>query len=1063
MKSISELAGIIKGINFDGVVNQKESERLKLWVDSNRELVCTVEQKNLIKIIDEILEDNIVTNEERRLLEKCIEDCLSKTTDYNSKIYELNGIIDGIICDRVLNDLEVYNLKKWLDLNEKFIESYAPGKRLVSIIRNILQDGVITNEEKEGLLNFLSGEISNSQFEIKLATLCSFVKNKKIIGMDLIRNMDDIDSIQEIHNRAELSLIQTFNNSYCSLKFCNPEIIMISLILIAMLKYDGDYYSHVQETYPNLYKRFNYQKIESAIRSLIAHYRPDHGVGCAGRIINYVLVNAIVPSHFLPNFFEFIFDIYSLNFEYTLPENPREDFEFVYKNLKDKMNLNSDNLDISVTNKSYKLIKTTKDLIVNSNDLKEIIDLSINVLNLIDKKYWNQDFKIYNPYLLEGFEAWSQRHEDKIKNNQSHKKSEFTSRWEPNFIYSNNKIYLLPPVHKIEDSFSYHDIYIELLNDDKVIYENDRPKIKSIIGGYKVEQDPIIIDNPLGTVTYKVKVKDKTLYTSKNSLFRKFIVFDNNGDELKNNTEYKGIVYLCYKHENEMLEPFYEGVYKLASKSVNYSEQIIIEDELFNFTKLLKPGVFGDEVPEYIIKDKENETEYKVFRKINFLVFEVNEEIFDYDVEINGHICKLIDLSTKVYPRGGIFRYVVDLNIKDKGIFNIRVRKNNKNVFSINAACDPNVEVVKEKIDERHYEISLNSSFFVDPLEEYINVTEFSDDKFSFYWKNKEFYYVIPFSFEIYKIDNLPWKLNSENIWIEDIKEDSKLYIKGLDVEKFVVYSSTGKVLNEDVNLRKNGNCMESSIGFLKTYKETYDYVVLVFIVDNIAGKDKGMYCFNKCSMQNKTKVNFDWLNKCIIIEPYFDGLGNVYYEIVNSDGDVLEKSEYLINGSISIVRNVEFNTAYSVNFYEKGKGIFKKNRLMKSFKSEFTLDSFDNFYFPLRTAFISDYVDGELIEIETPLKHVYVKLTNKLSDYEYEGKLYCSLFAEHHNYRRINPIHVEILENLTNGKAEISITSDGDGLYIDMDKKIVKDTIFDRNALDILSYTMDLNGVKKI
>lgn len=1061
MKSISELAGIIKGINFDGVVNQKESERLKLWVDSNRELVCTEEQKNIIKLIDNILEDNIVTNEERQILMECIEDYVSKTSDYNSKIYELNGIIDGIICDRVLNDLEIYNLKKWLDLNQNFIESYAPSKRLVNIIRNILKDGVITGEEKEGLLNFLSGEISNSQFEIKLTTLCRFVKNKKIIGMDLIRNMDDMDVIQEVHKRAELSLIQTFSNSYCSLNFCNPEVIMISLILIAMLKYDGDYYSHVQETYPQLYKRFNSQKIESAIRTLIAHYRPEQGVGSTGRIINYILSNAIVPSHFLPNFFEFIFDIYSLNFEYTMPENPREDFAFVYKNLKDKMNLNSDNLDISVTNKSYKLIKTTKDLIVNSNDLKEIIDLSINVLNLIDKKYWNQDFKIYNPYLLEGFESWSQRHKDKIKNNQNRKKSEFISRWEPNFVYSKNLIYLIPPVHKIEDRFSFKDIYIEVSNDEKVLYRNDRPKIKSIIGGYRVEQDPIVIENPLGSLTYKVKAKGETIYTSRNSLFRKFIIFDNEGAELKNNTEYKGIIYACYKHKNDTFEPFYEGMYKLASRSVTYSEQILIEDEIFNFTKLLKPGVFGDEVPEYLIKDKRNTCEYKVYRKINFLVFEVNEENFDYDIEVNGRICKLIDLSTKVYPRDGVFRYVVELNIKDKGIYNICVRKDNKKIFSINVACDPNVEVINEKIDDRHYEISLESSFFDEVLKEYINVTEFSDDKFSFTWKDKDFYYVIPFSFEIFKIDNLPWRLNSENIWIEDIKEDSKLYLKGLDIEKFIVYSSTGKVLNEDVNLKKNGNCIVSSVGFLKTYKEIYDYVVLVFIIDGKA--DKGMYCFNKCSMQNKTKVNFDWLNKCIIIEPYFDGLGNVYYKIVNSNDEVIEKSECLLNGSINIVKNIEYDTTYSVNFYEKGKGLFKKNRLMKSYKSEFTLDSYDKLYFPICTAFISDYVDNELVELETELKKVYVKLVKKISDYEYEGKLYCSLLEGHHNYRRINPIRVEFLENLANGKVEVSITSDGDGLYIDMDKKIVKDTIFDRNALDILSYTMNLNGVKEI
>ena len=1061
MKNINELSGIIKGINFDGVVNQKEANRLKLWVNSNRELACTSEQKNIIKTIDDILEDNIVTDEERYILEKCVKEYLSKNVDVNSRLYELNGIIDGIICDKVLNDLEIYNLKKWLDQNGNFVESFSSSRKLVNVIRNILEDGIITEGEREGLLNFLSGEIEKTQFETKLNTLCSFVKNKKIIGLELIKNLDDLNAIQEIHNRAEMSLIKTFNNSYSCLKFYNPEVIMISLILIAMLTYDGDYYRHVQETYPNLYKEFNSNKIESAIRSLIVHYRPSEGAGSTGRIINYILVNAVVPSHFLPNFFEFIFDIYGLNFEYTMPENPREDFKFVYENLKNKMNLNTDHLEINVTNKTYKLIKTTKDLIANSNDLREIIDLSINILNLIDKKYWNQDFKVYNPYLLEGFEAWSSRHSEKIKENQSRKKKDLISRWEPKFIFSNNKIYLLPPVHKIDDTYSFQDIYIEILNDDKVIYKNDFPKIKSIIGGYKVNQDPILIDNPLGTLTYRVKAKDKIIYNSKQSLFRNFIIFDKEGSELKNNTEYKGNVYICYESENKDLEPFYEGRYKLASKNVTYSEPIVVEDEVFNFTKLLKPGVFGDEVPEYLIRNKNSMTEYKVYKRINFLVFEVNEENFDYEVEINGRYHKLIDLSVNVYPRAGIYRYVVDLNIKDKGIYDICVKKDNKNIFSVNAVCDPDIEVVNEKIDERHYEIVLESSFLKDTLKTYIDVTNFSDDEFSFNWKNNEFYHVIPFSFEIFKVDDSPWKLNSENVWIEDIKEDSKIYLKGLDVEKFMIYSSTGKLLNEEVNLKKKGNCIESSIGFLRTYKETYDYVLLVFIVDGKA--DKGLYCFNKCVMQSKTKVNFDWLNECIVIEPYFDGLGNVYYELTNAEDEVLEKSGYLINGSINVIEHVEYDSAYKVNFYEKGKGFLKRNRLLKSFTNSFTLNSIDQLYFPLCTAFVSDYVDNEFIEFETELKNVYIKLTNKLSDKVYEAKLYCSLFRGYHSYQRINPVEVEITGDAVNGKVEVEITCDGDGLYIDMDRKVIKDTTFDKSALDILSYTMSLSGVEKI
>lgn len=38
MQNINELIGIIKGIDFDGVINNKEVLRLQSWVDKNRNL-----------------------------------------------------------------------------------------------------------------------------------------------------------------------------------------------------------------------------------------------------------------------------------------------------------------------------------------------------------------------------------------------------------------------------------------------------------------------------------------------------------------------------------------------------------------------------------------------------------------------------------------------------------------------------------------------------------------------------------------------------------------------------------------------------------------------------------------------------------------------------------------------------------------------------------------------------------------------------------------------------------------------------------------------------------------
>ena len=57
MRNINELVGIVKGIRFDGVINEKEVDCLQLWVDKNRNLVYESKQVEIIRLVDSVLED----------------------------------------------------------------------------------------------------------------------------------------------------------------------------------------------------------------------------------------------------------------------------------------------------------------------------------------------------------------------------------------------------------------------------------------------------------------------------------------------------------------------------------------------------------------------------------------------------------------------------------------------------------------------------------------------------------------------------------------------------------------------------------------------------------------------------------------------------------------------------------------------------------------------------------------------------------------------------------------------------------------------------------------------
>ena len=223
MRNINELVGIIKGINFDGIINDKEVVRLQSWVDKNRNLAYEPLQAELIKMVDGVLEDHIINEEEKKMMLEKAERFLKETGDNIANVYELNGIIEGIVCDGEVNEAEVYQLKEWMNAYGDDIRKHKPSADLCKVIDDILDDGVVTEEEQSVLLDMLSDRINNSQFETKLDYLCKLVRNRRNIGTDLIDILDNDIAMKEIHKRAEIQLMNGLS-SYSGY-IANQEII----------------------------------------------------------------------------------------------------------------------------------------------------------------------------------------------------------------------------------------------------------------------------------------------------------------------------------------------------------------------------------------------------------------------------------------------------------------------------------------------------------------------------------------------------------------------------------------------------------------------------------------------------------------------------------------------------------------------------------------------------------------------------------------------------------------------------------------------------------------------
>lgn len=86
---------------------------------------------------------------------------ISKNID-NKSMQVLLGICSGIIADQQLNDVEIHYLQTWLRDHETICDKW-PASGIHYKIEQILQDGIITAEERQQTLSLLQ-EITGNYF-----------------------------------------------------------------------------------------------------------------------------------------------------------------------------------------------------------------------------------------------------------------------------------------------------------------------------------------------------------------------------------------------------------------------------------------------------------------------------------------------------------------------------------------------------------------------------------------------------------------------------------------------------------------------------------------------------------------------------------------------------------------------------------------------------------------------------------------------------------------------------------------------------------------------------------
>jgi len=902
----------------------------------------------------------------------------------------------------------------------------------------------------------------DNHVQIKIKHLKNQVNERANIGLELINLLDDpnaTDIIDEIHRQAEEKLyndLASHSDTYAS----GSEIIFISLVLIAMMYYDGNFYDHVSCVYASLYEEFSSQKIEGRIRSILSKFRTENDIKSNSRIINTVLTNAIVPNAFLPSFFDFIYDIYKLNLEYSISDDKEElyeDFKFIFDSLRSNMLLDDDDIQINVTKKSYKLIKSTKQLIINSNDTNNVIELSMKVAEIIDKRVWGNEFIVKNPYLKLGYEKWTSKIKEKKEKNKIRKSSDFRSRWEPIYILANNEIYMVPPIHRIKAIYDYRDIYIILKNGDEEIYSNYSPDIREIIGGYRVTPSKIRLNNPFGEITYMLMSNRDVIYSSKNQLFRDYFVFDENGNEIKNNTDYSGVATFCIKDSDN---DFY-----LSHKIVKAGDTITIGDVVFNFSSLLKPGVIGELYDNHFLTEEGSDRKIPVYRQVKSLKFECENKYSRFDFIVNGQIQKQEEFKQNIIKGETSSKLSVNIESMSPGVYMSEIYgwangKRNK-IFECHFAIDNELEAEVDKIDAESYLVYVGSSLMSESILKEITISDFNDNWLCITYDDKKYNYFIPFEMDMYRIDGGQWLSFKDDIWIGDIRPDSVIEIYNFKYDAISMLTSTGMYIDETPKFETGAIYHRVKVGFLNSYKTNYDYISILFLVNGIA--KNALWCYNKCIIDtNKTSIIYNTNSKSLDITPKFHGKGNVFFTITADNRDVYQ-SQFVKNNVTIQVENLMSFVEYTITFYEKEKGLtLKKDKALATYKQTiYAREDFIGRAFKIKDVYFDQLIQGNFVRKKYSFNTTYIKFVNMINNDNFIGEVYAKTLRGAYMLDNINPVEVEMCSDVIDGIIELSVTKDGDGLLMDFEHHGIKNTMDDSAAIDIFSYSIAVHEEK--
>lgn len=658
-----------------------------------------------------------------------------------------------------------------------------------------------------------------SKMEEFIESFIKSLKNKELVGIELMDQLKYTELVEEIH-RSALMIIS--NSNHVKPK-TSKFIVFASLILIAIENYNGNFWDPAHNTYQKLSPFYNiskWQSYESAVREMISEFYI--GPAIQTRKINWLLMQAIVPAQYLFDYFDMMLEVYTYDLRASLPDDDAELDDVmtsIIGQISRKNYSSEDKFQSKVSNQAYRLIQSTRDAMKSKIYRRSVVKFSRVILKMIDHYVQNRSNYLQSESFItskmdEWFDEKGKSRYDYLRRHFHDDKKRKPISWKPTFILKDQRLYLVTKTIFLPEDIDFSLIKIRIQSNQKDIYIIDKPEILSDDGlSAELSSNEIAVNFSPFNLVIKIDGLDIPDYHLNNE----FLVFNQKGRMVKGVSDKAEKKY--YIISNDLVNTNVQIISKnqffvLSFFDSENNEYLILNDNKIPTKHFDKIVLSGEKIRDAFLQV--GDKRFEIYKNDISLVVPNENRYSIIQVWINNHL-QNIKLSGHELDN-----YIVALDVLEEGINHIKFLDQNSQNFvnqdNFSIFIDNNFSF-DYKITDNKIVVSYSSTLtnqekriFEWPLEHADNVYD------TIVVENIPIRYVFILEIPMYKKENHEYQLFPEYLYHSDFGFYEKLTIKGINASTLALIGEENQVLQRIEGFKSIEGCFFTfDVGILKT------------------------------------------------------------------------------------------------------------------------------------------------------------------------------------------------------------------------------------------------------